>query len=85
LCPSWFSWTLLMAYSKAKLKSSGDKHYISLRNCFAGLLNNRNVITQNTMRYKILSIRPFTGADSPGWTLGLPFRGFLITQHTDTR
>jgi len=23
--PSWFSWTFLMAYSKAKLKSSGDK------------------------------------------------------------
>jgi hypothetical protein len=26
----------------------------------------------------------FTGAYSPGWTLGLPFLGFLIT-HTDTR
>jgi hypothetical protein len=22
---TWFSWTFLMAYSKAKLKSSGDK------------------------------------------------------------
>jgi hypothetical protein len=28
----------------------------------------------------------FTGAYSPGWTFGLPFRGFLITHtHTDTR
>jgi hypothetical protein len=24
-CPTWFPWTFLMAYSKAKLKSSGDK------------------------------------------------------------
>jgi hypothetical protein len=25
--PTWFSWTFLMAHSKAKLKSSGDKAF----------------------------------------------------------
>jgi hypothetical protein len=31
ISPSWFSWTLLMVYSKAKLKSNGDKVSLCFR------------------------------------------------------
>ena len=37
LKPSWFTWTLLMAYSKAKLKSNGDR----APPCFKSFLINK--------------------------------------------
>jgi hypothetical protein len=42
-------------------------------------LNVRGTFILYTIYYKL--IHSFKGAYSPGWTFGLPFRGFLIT-HT---
>jgi hypothetical protein len=40
-----------------------------------------NRATVEILTHVYISIHSFTGAYSPGWTFGLPFRGFLIT-HT---
>jgi hypothetical protein len=40
---------------------------------------NRYCNLSTVQGYYIRSIHSFAGAYSPGWTIGLPFRGFLIT------
>jgi hypothetical protein len=39
ISPTWFSWTFLMAYSKAKLKRSGDKASPCFRPFWIGISN----------------------------------------------
>jgi hypothetical protein len=51
--PTWFPWTFLMAYSKAKLKSSGDKASSCFRPFWIGQLHLQtvNILWKNLRLY----------------------------------
>ena len=63
--PSWFTWTLLMAYSKAKLKSNGERTSPYLKQFFIRNVSNKFLPTRTLLyvsfRHSFISLTNFMG------------------------
>jgi len=79
--PSWSSWTLLIAYSTAKLKSNGDKVSPCFRPFWKGNLSDRFLPIQTALyvSFKHILIGPTSFLGIPN-SVGILYNTYLLNE-----